>query len=96
MHKQQAPSNRLPTFLIVGMAKAGTSSLYAYLAEHPQIYVSPEQVPNVWGLGEQPEPHYGGPIKRKPVGAPLCYRDSSLTAATLRVFYERFPVTRFT
>lgn len=81
MHKQQAPSNRLPTFLIVGMAKAGTSSLYAYLAEHPQIYVSPERVPNFWGLGEQPEPRYGGPVKRKPIDAPTLAHYTALFAA---------------
>jgi hypothetical protein len=31
----------LPTFLIIGVAKAGTTSVYAYLKEHPQIYMSP-------------------------------------------------------
>lgn len=32
---------KLPDFFIVGAAKAGTSSLYAYLNEHPQIFMSP-------------------------------------------------------
>lgn len=35
----------LPNFLIVGAAKAGTSSLYSYLKDHPQIYMSPEKEP---------------------------------------------------
>lgn len=35
----------LPNFLIIGAAKAGTSSLYSYLKEHPQIYMSPEKEP---------------------------------------------------
>jgi hypothetical protein len=35
----------LPNFLIIGAAKAGTSSLYAYLKQHPQIYMSPEKEP---------------------------------------------------
>lgn len=30
----------LPTFIIAGTAKAATTSLYAYLAEHPDIYMS--------------------------------------------------------
>lgn len=34
-----------PNFLIVGAAKAGTSSLYHYLNEHPQIYMSPVKEP---------------------------------------------------
>ena len=35
----------LPNFLMIGAAKAGTSSLYSYLKEHPQIYMSPEKEP---------------------------------------------------
>ncbi len=31
----------LPNFLIVGVQKAGTTSLYSYLREHPQVYMSP-------------------------------------------------------
>ncbi len=34
-----------PNFLIIGAAKAGTSSLYHYLNEHPQIYMSPVKEP---------------------------------------------------
>jgi len=30
---------KLPNFLIVGAAKAGTTSLYYYLREHPEIYL---------------------------------------------------------
>ena len=32
----------LPNFLILGTAKAGTSSLYAYLKQHPKVYLSPK------------------------------------------------------
>jgi hypothetical protein len=31
----------LPNFLILGTAKAGTSSLYTYLKQHPDVYLSP-------------------------------------------------------
>ncbi len=30
----------LPNFLIIGAAKSGTTSLYRYLEQHPQIYVN--------------------------------------------------------
>jgi hypothetical protein len=30
----------LPNFLVIGAGKAGTTSLYEYLGEHPQIFVS--------------------------------------------------------
>ncbi len=32
---------KLPTFLIVGVQKAGTTTIYNYLQEHPQVYMSP-------------------------------------------------------
>jgi hypothetical protein len=31
----------MPNFLIIGAQKAGTTSLYHYLKQHPQIYMSP-------------------------------------------------------
>ncbi|MEM8502897.1 MAG: sulfotransferase domain-containing protein [Cyanobacteria bacterium P01_D01_bin.1] len=34
-----------PNFLIIGAAKAGTSSLYHYLNEHPQVFMSPVKEP---------------------------------------------------
>jgi hypothetical protein len=35
----------LPTFLIIGAAKSGTTSLHAYLAEHPEIAMTREKEP---------------------------------------------------
>lgn len=35
----------LPNFFIVGTGKAGTTSLYSYLRQHPQIYMSPVKEP---------------------------------------------------
>jgi len=36
----------LPNFFIVGAAKCGTASLYYYLREHPEIYMSPIKEPH--------------------------------------------------
>lgn len=36
---------RLPDFLIIGAAKSGTTSLYAALAQHPQIFMSTPKEP---------------------------------------------------
>lgn len=36
----------LPSFFIVGAAKAGTTSLYQFLSQHPQVYMSPIKEPN--------------------------------------------------
>ncbi|MCL6548413.1 MAG: sulfotransferase [Alicyclobacillus sp.] len=35
-----------PNFFIVGAAKAGTSSLYQYLRQHPDVYMSPVKEPH--------------------------------------------------
>ena len=39
-------SNAQPNFFIVGAAKSGTTSLYAYLNQHPEVYMSPIKEPN--------------------------------------------------
>ncbi|MEO1437121.1 MAG: sulfotransferase, partial [Bacteroidota bacterium] len=33
-------SNLLPTFLIIGAAKSGTTSLYDFLVQHPEVFMS--------------------------------------------------------
>jgi hypothetical protein len=35
----------IPNFFIVGAPKAGTTSLYRYLSQHPDVYVSPVKEP---------------------------------------------------
>lgn len=40
----------LPNFFIIGAAKSGTSSLYRYLAQHPQIFTSPKKEPSYFAL----------------------------------------------
>lgn len=40
----------LPNFLIIGAAKSGTSSLYWYLKEHPQIFMSPVKEPHFFSF----------------------------------------------
>jgi hypothetical protein len=35
----------LPNFLIIGAPKCGTTSLYEYLAQHPEVYMSPVKEP---------------------------------------------------
>ena len=36
----------IPNFFIIGAAKSGTTSLYYYLKQHPQIYMSPVKEPH--------------------------------------------------
>ncbi|MGK7896071.1 MAG: sulfotransferase [Xenococcus sp. (in: cyanobacteria)] len=41
---------KLPNFLIIGAAKGGTTSLYHYLSQHPQIYMSSLKEPRFFAL----------------------------------------------
>lgn len=38
-----------PNFFIVGMPRAGTTSLYHYLADHPEIFMSADKEPHFFG-----------------------------------------------
>lgn len=40
----------LPNFIIIGAMKSGTTSLYHYLAQHPQIYMSSVKEPKFFAL----------------------------------------------
>ncbi len=43
----------LPNFFILGAARSGTTSLYHYLRQHPEIYMSPLKEPNFYYLEGQ-------------------------------------------
>lgn len=40
----------MPNFLIIGTQKAGTTSLYHYLNQHPEVYMSPVKEPNFFAI----------------------------------------------
>ena len=42
----------LPNFLIIGAAKSGTSSLYSYMGQHPEIYTCPIKGPCFFAFDE--------------------------------------------
>lgn len=42
----------MPDFLVIGVAKSGTTSVYRYLAEHPQITMSAIKEPSFFEFGE--------------------------------------------
>lgn len=52
---------RLPTFIIVGAAKSGTTALYEYLRQHPDIFMSPLKEPRFFAVEGEAEP-FGGPF----------------------------------
>ncbi|TCJ15465.1 sulfotransferase [Rubrobacter taiwanensis] len=60
----------LPNFFIIGAQKAGTTSLYHYLAQHPDIYMSPVKEPGFFNYeitpgGEVIPGEFGDPHHRR-------------------------------
>lgn len=53
VHRQEGNSMTMPNFLIIGAAKAGTTALYHYLKQHPQIYMSPVKEPRFFAFEGQ-------------------------------------------
>lgn len=51
---------RLPNFLIIGTAKAGTTSLYRYLRQHPDVFMPEVKEPRFFAYAEEP-PAMKGP-----------------------------------
>jgi len=43
----------LPNFIIIGAAKSGTTALYYYLNQHPQVYMSPIKEPMFFAIEGQ-------------------------------------------
>lgn len=67
MREKQAPvveeAKKTPNFVIIGAAKSGTTSLYHYLAQHPQIYMSPRKHTRFFAYGHEHPPFRGpGPV----------------------------------
>jgi hypothetical protein len=50
---------RMPTFLVIGAAKSGTTSLYAHLRSHPDVFMSDVKEPNYFAFVDH-KPSYRG------------------------------------
>ncbi len=50
----------LPNFLVIGATKSGTTSLYTYLKQHPEVYM-PMKEPNFFALEGREPPFFRGP-----------------------------------
>src|SRR5271165_7099493 len=66
-------NRHLPSFLVLGTAKAGTSSLYTYLKQHPDVYLSPTTELNFFA-------HQGGELNFRGPGDLEYVWDDSLVA----------------
>jgi hypothetical protein len=52
----------LPNFLIIGAGKSGTSSLYYYLQQHPEVFMCPVKEPNFFAYDPNHK-GWNGPAK---------------------------------
>ena len=43
--------DRMPNLFVIGAAKAGTTALYYYLAQHPQVFLSRVKEPEFFSQG---------------------------------------------
>lgn len=57
-----------PNFLLIGAGKAGTTAIYEYLRQHPQVYMSPVKEPNFFAfMGESV--NFSGPGEDQAINA---------------------------
>lgn len=49
--------DKTPNFFVIGVAKGGTTSLYHYLSQHPQVYLSPVKETNHFAMADIDERH---------------------------------------
>lgn len=85
----------LPTFIIVGAAKAGTTALYWYLAEHPAVFMSQVKEANYFAYGLDGEGRllYGDPdVHRFPVKSRAAYEELFAGAAGASAIGEASPI----
>jgi hypothetical protein len=71
----------MPNFLIIGAQKSGTTSLYEYLKQHPQIYMSPLKEPRFFAF-EGKRPDFRGP------GDQALYKDVVTDLADYRALFQ--------
>lgn len=69
----------MPNFLIIGAQKSGTTALYHYLRQHPQIYMSPKKETNFFALESEKlnscEPATSQSRGKRPIDNISAYRE---------------------
>lgn len=63
-----APATRMPSFIIIGAVKGGTTSLYRYVGQHPDVFMSATKEPSFFAYEGHPL-DFRGPRDQE-VGAP--------------------------
>jgi len=85
----------LPNFIVIGAAKAGTTALYWYLEEHPDVFMSPVKETNyfAYGVDERGNLLYGDPdVHRFPIKTLEEYEQLFEGAGTAPAVGEASPI----
>ena len=53
----------IPDFLIIGAGKSGTTSLFMYLKQHPEIFIPRVKEPNFYGYENKTPEDFGGDLE---------------------------------
>jgi hypothetical protein len=64
----------MPTFLVIGAAKSGTTALWTYLRQHPDVFMPAFKEPQFFAFAEGKRPEFGGP--RATIGRAITSRDA--------------------
>jgi hypothetical protein len=85
----------LPSFIVIGAAKSGTTALYWYLTEHPAVFMSRVKETNyfAYGLDERGHLLYGDPeVHRFPIRTLEDYERLFADAGTAAAIGEASPI----
>ncbi len=89
----------LPHFVVAGAAKAGTTALFEYLGQHPQLFLPHPKEPHYWAFGDmklQVAPYGDGrTLSRRVVGNLADYERLFDTAQPGQVRGEAAPTTLY-
>ena len=78
------PPEHLPTFILIGAAKAGSTSLFRMLGEHPDVFVSQPKEPKFFALREEYEGGMVGYARLFMAGAGYRARGEGSVVYTMR------------
>jgi hypothetical protein len=85
---------KMPEFIIIGAAKSGTTALYEYLVEHPEVFMSPIKETNFFAWDDGcPKSIFGNkPNNHFPIKSLSKYRDIFSKAEASEVCGEASPL----
>ena len=75
----------LPTFIVIGVARAATTSVHAYAAQHPDVFMSPVKETNYFSFFGRP------PAFRGPGDASMVNRESIYDRDEYLALFEAAP-----